>query len=94
MPKLPLTEDDWELYDVDGVKAVANDLTAAIQLAETQLKEGLFKLSDNPLKIVMDKHLEPLFTKYQKFGTGDSEPACVARNYLSAVIREIQKHNR
>ena len=84
---------EWEIYSSmsGATKANAAITEAALQVTARMLKAHKDGHDIGP-KIVstfVKDHLKPVFKKYNKFGTGDSEPRANMADYLSRYAKGL-----
>jgi len=73
------TKDDWELFDVEGVDQVVNDLNFQL---ETFVNAGYSK---NEVR----KHMHNDMATYTGYGTCDSEPMNLLEDALDEIFNEL-----
>jgi len=90
MAKLP---DNWDIYSSMAGSKKANE---AISKAATLVAKEMEKLSKEGYDIgqkttlrLAKEHITPVFDKYEKFGTYDTEPRAIMANYLTKVAEEL-----
>ncbi len=84
--------DEWEVYSsMPGHKGANAAITrAALKCAEAMLVKS--KKQDIGPKLVQElaqRHIAPVFKKYSKYGTGDTEPRANVASYLSRYAKAL-----
>jgi hypothetical protein len=88
MPRINLTADQWELYQMPGRSAAARALnaaaTAAIPIALTAYQR--LRSPDLALDHAIETRLMPVALRYARFGAADSEPPEHARSAIRRYL--------
>ena len=86
---------EWDIYSsMPGSKRANAAITKRAQKVADLLKERA-KTDDIGPKLVMtlvEKHIKPVYDKYQKFGTYDTEPRAQMAWWLATTAKELGSH--
>jgi hypothetical protein len=84
---------EWEIYtSMAGHAKVNAAITAAAQRCTKEMLKASKEQVDIGPKFVLNlanKHVKPVFKKYDKYGTGDTEPRANVASYLSRYAQEL-----
>jgi hypothetical protein len=85
--------DDWQIYSsMKGADAVNAKITAAVRMACADMlakSRNGEDIGPKYIKSRMDEYIWPLFKKYRKYGTYDSEPTGAVRWFIAGYASKL-----